>query len=109
MTAITAYKMNPKEDEILFGDEIREGMWVMPEHPMLRSRGDSEDAQIRGQRFRRVIRIRQCPAQMAIMLEWVDGYRETWTGAVTNTWIVRREDALSADAELREIAGPSAD
>ena len=33
MTTIAAYKMDPKEDEILFGTQLKEGMWVLCEFP----------------------------------------------------------------------------
>lgn len=95
---VTPYLMNPAEDQILFGDELRAGMLAMPEETGIRARGGDEDAQLRGQRFRRIVRTREgaaasggVPPQIVIICEWVDGYRETWSGAITHTWIVKRE------------------
>lgn len=43
------YRMNPAEDRLVYGDELTEGMWALPDNPeMRRPRGDDEDAWLRG-------------------------------------------------------------
>jgi hypothetical protein len=108
------YVMNPAEDEIRFSDELAEGMWVLPENARLRGDDDTEDGKIRGQRFRRIIRIRQAtaaqsvsdfgvvPAQVAIVTEWIDKYQETWTGAVTSTWLVKKTPGPGDETGLED-------
>src|SRR6266498_6053874 len=60
---VPVYRMNPAEDEIRFGEEITEGMWVLADSPIFRSpHGGGEDEKIRAQRFRRVTRLRREPA-----------------------------------------------
>ena len=103
MSTITAYKMNPKEDEILFGTELEEGMWVLLEFPNLRSpHGKDEDDQIRAQCFRQVTRLQRSGDQVVFIGRWVDGYAAVHKYHATYYgWIVKRGDA---DAELREIS-----
>jgi hypothetical protein len=107
-TAVAEYRMNPDEDEILFGDELREGMWILRAEPTGRTHDGTEDGKIRAQRFRRIVRIRQStaaqavpdigvvPAQIAIVGEWIDKYQEIWTGAVTNAWLVKKSVPAAA-------------
>lgn len=98
-TDVAAYLMNPAEDVILFGDELAEGMWVLPESPWARSgrSGCGEDAALRAERFRKVTRLRRtpaagdCPAQTVFVGEWIDGYQEIHSFAVSHGWIVKRE------------------
>jgi hypothetical protein len=104
-TRVAQYKMNPAEDVILFGDEITDGMWVLPEFAPMRHRGtDDEDAAIRAQRFRRVTRLRRFPAsgslppQIRFVAEWVDGYAEVYSGSIENGWIVKRESMPGGEA-----------
>jgi hypothetical protein len=96
-TAVAAYLMNPAEDVIVFGDELAEGMWVLPEAAWVRSgRGDGEDSAIRAQRFRKVTRLRitpaagATPAQTVFVGEWIDGYQEVHSYAVIHGWIVKK-------------------
>jgi hypothetical protein len=95
---VAAYRMNPAEDEIRFGDELTEGMWVLPEDISLRPGVEaSEDERIRGQRFRRVTRLRResgygaAPEKIVFVGEWVDGYQEIHTYAVTFGWLVKKD------------------
>lgn len=95
---VAAYRMNPAEDRIVLGDELTEGMWVLPEDQRLRTHDGSEDGQIRAQRFRRIICRRvgpdyspSAPPQIMLIGEWIDGHQETWRGAVTNSWLVKKE------------------
>lgn len=94
-TQITAYVMNPATDVVIFGDQLAEGMTVLPENNLLRH-GDTEDEQLRAQRFRTVRTLRTepsangRPAQIAFIGEWADGYQSAWKGATTWTWIVKR-------------------
>jgi len=94
---VAQYVMNPAEDEIRFGDELAEGMLILPEDPSARYQGVNQDDQLRGQRFRRITRIRpghggtlSSPPTVVIVAEWVDGYQEGWSGAVTCTWLVKK-------------------
>lgn len=100
MSTITEYVMNPAEDTVLYGDELADGMWVLGDDALMRTpSGDSEDEQIRAQRFRRVTRLRlytqpgsdSAPPQMSFIGEWADGYQQSWEGAITSAWIVKRE------------------
>jgi hypothetical protein len=107
-TRIAAYKMNPAEDRILYGDEITEGMWVMFEDPHGRCSDEApEDEQIRSNRFCRVTRMRTTNNGQTIVFigEWVDGYQKRYATHGNASWIVKREDAPPAEVELREIAG----
>jgi hypothetical protein len=93
------YRMNPAEDRLVYGDELTEGMWALPDNPeMRRPRGDDEDAWLRGQRFRRVTGLRHrppcgsLPASVIFIGEWVDGYREVHSCAVNWGWIVKKDE-----------------
>jgi hypothetical protein len=105
VSTITAYVMNPETDVVLFGDQLAEGLLVLPES-WLQRLGGTEDEQLRGQRFRTVTALRTepsaygSPAQFSFIGEWVDGYQAQWRGAISWTWIVSRssipEPAASA-------------
>lgn len=96
---VAAYLMNPAEDVIVFGDELAEGMWVLPATLPRRPYGDDEDSRIRSQRFRRVTRLRRVPAaganqeQAVFVGEWIDGYQEIHSYAVTHGWITKKAPA----------------
>ena len=101
-TEVASYLMNPGEDVIVFGDELAEGMLVVPERADCRSQDSgSEDARLRGERFRRVTRLRilppcgDTPEQTVFVGEWVDGYQEVHSYAESFGWIVKKapEDA----------------
>lgn len=99
-TTTPLYKMNPAEDMILFGDELKEGMWVPCEEPSVRQPyAGGEDGHLRAQRFRKVTRLRREPAiwenpeRTIFVAEWVDGYQEIHDYAVTHGWIVKKEGA----------------
>lgn len=113
-TEVTPYRMNPAEDDILFGDELREGMWVLTESARSRQPGGADgDSRIRAQRFRRVTRLRResgaCgnPGKTIFVGEWVDGYKEVHSYAVTYGWIVKRdvpeEDAAAKAAGTEAV------
>jgi hypothetical protein len=94
---VATYRMNPAEDAILFGDELTEGMWVLADDPsMRRPYGKSEDDQLRAQRFRKVTRLRRepacggSPAKTVFVAEWIDGYQDVHSYAVTHGWIVKK-------------------
>jgi hypothetical protein len=94
---VAAYRMNPAEDTILFGDELENGMWVICDEPaMRRPYGKDEDGRLRRQRFRRVTRLRRepgsgsAPEKVVFVAEWVDGYKEVHSYAVTFGWIVKK-------------------
>ena len=97
-TGVTEYRMSPAEDKILFGDELEDGMWVLTEDTTARQphRYD-EDSQIRRQRFRRVTRLRRAPGyagapdKITFVGEWVDGYQEVHSYAVTFGWLVKKD------------------
>jgi hypothetical protein len=104
-TGTALYVMNPATDRVIFGDQLAEGMWVMPESECLR-RGRSEDAALRANRFCRVTALRWppspgsgYPAKVAFIGEWVDGYQSACCYAVTWGWIVRRDDEPGEAAE----------
>lgn len=106
-TDVAVYRMNPQTDRIVYGDELTEGMWVLPESPTARSRGgrDDEDSLIRAQRFRQVTRLHRSPAvgetpEMAVFIAvWVDGYSEVHRFGLVNAWLVRTEPDAAADGE----------
>jgi hypothetical protein len=100
---VPVYRMNPATDRIIFGDELEEGMLVLPESPT--SRGDAggtEDELIRAQRFRRVTRLRTVTKYGTLFTvfvgEWVDGYQEVHGCAITTAWLVRKNPAGEEDA-----------
>lgn len=101
---VAAYLMNPAEDVVIYGDDLVEGMWVLPENELVRATGRTEDAQIRGQRFRRVTQLRTqrgasgLPDLSVFIGEWVDGYQERHAYAVTWCWIVKRDDPAGTEA-----------
>jgi hypothetical protein len=94
------YLMDPALDEIKFGSELTEGMWVLEESPTARPRRfDTEEYEIRAQRFRRVTRLTREPSRIfegGIMVrfigEWVDGYQEIHEGRQGAAWLVRKEN-----------------
>jgi len=95
--AVATYLMNPAEDVICFGDELAEGMWVLPESASARrGKGGGEDALIRAERFRKVTRLRRVPAigatpaQTVFVGEWIDGYQEIHSFAVSHGWLVKK-------------------
>jgi hypothetical protein len=98
-TKVDAYRMNPAEDMIVFGDELAEGMWVIHESPEARCASNApEEVQLRGQRFRRVTRLRtlhdpQYTGGACTMFvgEWVDGYQEVHQATIRTAWIVKRD------------------
>ena len=90
MTVINAYIMNPAEDTILYGSDIREGMLVLPESETVRYMGGSEDQQLRAERFWRVTRLGRRLDMITFIGEQVDGFQRGWTVLDTNTWIVKR-------------------
>lgn len=104
-TKRTVYKMNPAEDCVLYGDELTEGMWVMPQSLDMRNRAwPDEDEFLRGQRFCRVTKLRQTPADgivpagIAFVGEWVDGYQFAYRMAHAHAWIVKRENPAEAES-----------
>ena len=108
---VARYVMNPAEDEIRFGDELADGMWVLQEPWEMRSpHGDSEDEQMRRQRFRRVTRLRHvagggvAPPKIVFVAEWVDGYQEVHSYAVSYGWLVKKS-APAAEPETADDPG----
>ncbi len=88
--------MNPAEDTILFGDEITDGMLVLPENELWRV-GTTEDQMLRAQRFCQVTRLRRQPGygasagKVIFIGEWVDGYQQVMEFAETYGWIVKKD------------------
>ena len=105
---VAPYQMNPAEDYVIFGDELREGMWIMREDELMRTVSANEDEQIRMNRFCRVTRLRIAykghgPCALFIG-EWVDGFQKRFSVHQDFTWIVKRDGTPEPEAELREIA-----
>jgi hypothetical protein len=108
MTAtVTDYRMNPAEDVILFGEDIREGMVVLIEDRVMRhSYSGGEEEQLRKQRFRKVTRLRREPiapaegyesgALLTFIGEWVDGYQEIHRYNVSHGWLVKKDSIPEA-------------
>ena len=102
MNTSALYVMNPAEDIVLYGDDLTEGMMVMAESELARKHPD-EDRQLRANRFCKVTRLRRTPAvggapeQVLFIGEWVDGYQQAYGGAVTSTWIVKRDQPGGED------------
>jgi hypothetical protein len=95
-TTTPVYRMNPAEDEIRFGDELAEGMWVLAETPWNRQPGgETEDDQVRAQRFRQVTRLQTRPYFSTTVTrfvgEWVDGYAEVHEHNIETAWLVRKD------------------
>lgn len=94
---VIKYRMNPAEDEIRFGNELADDMWVLLESWAMRTpRGDSEDEKIRQQCFRRVTRLRVESSYSGNIItfvgEWVDGYQETHSFNESWSWLVKKEN-----------------
>ena len=106
MSKTAAYQMNPAEDYLVFGDELKDGMWVMREDWTMR-RYDSEDRQIRANRFCRVTHLRTMDAghgPCAVFIgEWIDGYQEAFTVHHRFAWIVKRDPISAPDSMYRAI------
>ncbi len=93
----TSYRMDPAEDVILLGDELREGMWVLIEDTAVRAGSEApEDVQLRAQRFCQVTRLRRHGGIVTFIGEWVDGYQQTRSVHVGHAWIVKRNSLPSA-------------
>lgn len=98
-TRTIVYLMDPALDEIKFGSELTEGMWVLEEDVNSRPyRISTEEYKIRAQRFRRVTRLTREPCGMfeggirvRFIGEWVDGYQEVHEGRQGAAWLVRKE------------------
>jgi hypothetical protein len=98
-TSTIVYLMDPALDEIRFGSELTEGMWVLEENDALRPRRFStEEYKIRAQRFRRVTRLTREPStqyeggiKVQFIGEWVDGYQEVCACRQGSAWLVRKE------------------
>jgi hypothetical protein len=91
-TTTVKYRMDPAEDEIRFGDELAEDMWVLAEDWLFRSpHGDSEEDKIRAQRFRRVTRIRRSNGIVQFVGEWIDGYQEVHSYSESYAWLVKKK------------------
>jgi hypothetical protein len=104
-TQVARYLMNPAEDVILFGDELAEGMQVLPEDASMRH---SSDDSLRAQRFMKVTRLRRLPGngtmpdRIGFIGEWVDGYQEATSGsgiAISYAWIVKKDSIPGAADE----------
>jgi hypothetical protein len=108
------YLMNPVTDRILLsGEQLTAGMLGMPEEPdVRRTHGSGEEAERRAQLFRRVIELRrfpaygEWPARLRVLAEWIDGYQEVATVAMSRPWIVQRPDGDSG--VLADLASPAA-
>lgn len=95
---VATYLMNPAEDMIVFGEDLAEGMWVLPESHLVRQRPrQPEEVQLRAQRFRRVTRLRkesnayfQGGRATIFVGEWVDGYQEVHKYTVDTAWLVKK-------------------
>jgi hypothetical protein len=101
-TTVASYRMNPAEDVVIFGDELAEGMLVLPEDALLRSGAyGSEEDRLRRQRFRKVTRLRVTPRYgmddlTAFIGEWIDGYQERQAYAASFAWIVKKDSLPGA-------------
>jgi hypothetical protein len=110
-TEVASYLMNPAEDVILFGTDLAEGMWVLPESAAGRMlSGRPEEVRLRAQRFRRVTRLRvmqgdryQGGTGTIFVGEWVDGYQEVHEYTAENAWLVKR-DSLPVDGKPAEVS-----
>lgn len=100
-----AYRMNPAEDALIYGDKLEEGMWVLPSSERI-PRGDDEDSRLRAQRFRRVTRLHRegggpgMPDRVVFIGEWVDGYSQEHRYGVSHTWIVKKAPAPEVTATV---------
>jgi hypothetical protein len=99
---VASYLMNPAEDVVLFGEEITEGMWVLPEGGLLRRVfSGTEEERLRAQRFRKVTRLRRVPVEpgnniLVFIGEWVDGYQEVCRYNESYGWIVKKDSLPGA-------------
>lgn len=100
MAQVASYLMNPAEDTLLFGDELREGMWVLLDDEHLRAGVEApEEVQIRAQRFCRVARLRIHGETLSFVGEWVDGYQKSrGPVALSYAWIVKK-DSIPAEED----------
>ncbi len=91
------YEMNPAEDVIMSGDDLKDGMWVLHETSYLRPGSEaSEDERLRGQRFCRITRLKRNGGVITFIGEWVDGYQKTFTVHRDYNWLVKRDSVTQA-------------
>lgn len=89
---VAEYLMNPAEDMIVFGAQLADGMWVLPESALGRPGPEAgKDRQLRGQRFRKVTRLRREGSLTCFIGEWIDGYQEVHRYNVSHAWLVKKE------------------
>jgi hypothetical protein len=114
MNDTDSYRMNPVEDTLVYGEDLKEGMWVLAESPRQRTpyHGTSvKDSMIRTQRFRQVSRLRREPASAVkgatelihFTGTWIDGYQASHTASPGQPWIVKKapeDPEVTADAEV---------
>lgn len=96
-----AYRMNPAEDRLIYGDELAEGMWVLPEDPQARcTESATEDEHLRMNRFCRVTRMRAANNGQTIVFigEWIDGYQKRYSTHRNSAWIVKRDPITAGDS-----------
>jgi len=91
-TAIPAYRMNPAEDKILFSGDLQPGMLVLPEDPGKRAtfQDTAEDAPVKRQQFRKIIRRLNLTPTIMFVGQWDDGYKESHTSDAAASWIVKK-------------------
>jgi hypothetical protein len=105
------YRMNPAEDTLVYGDQLAEGMWVLPSSPTTRFLGEDEDSRLRAQRFCRVTRLRREPfrfdgevSEVTVFVgEWVDGYQYQRRHALTTPWLAKKAPADPEATEAAEV------
>ena len=103
-TEVASYLMTPGEDVIVFGADLAEGMWVLPEDEAGRQAvALTEEAQLRCERFRRVTRLRTVldagyagGACTVFVGEWVDGYQKVCRVSVETAWIAKKDSLPDA-------------
>ena len=115
-TSIAVYTMNPAEDEIKFGNELTEGMWVLPERPNDRTAyGGNEDARIRAQRSGKspgsgksaAITTRAAPGSSSSLSGWTDTRRCAGAPSRTPGSSGKKETVNDADTEAETTGEPS--
>lgn len=98
---VPQYQMNPAEDVIVFGDELADGMLVLPEDRLIRTAFsfEAEERQLRAQRFRKVTRLRREGDLTRFVGEWIDGYQEVQRYNVCHAWLVKKDSVPAPEGD----------
>ncbi len=97
------YTNDPETEDLIFGDELREGMVALCEDPLVRPNPDRYESagpheQIRileGARWARIASIRRRGDILSVICEYHDGSKSARTMNVSFAWFVKKSSIPS--------------